>query len=284
MLEIGYVAAFLGGVLSLLSPCSALLLPAFFAYAFQSPLALARRTGVFFLGLAALLVPLGLGIGAISDLVVERRSTLILVAGVALIALGVLQLLGKGAGFAPLARLQQQVAGDRAGAVFLLGATYGFAGFCSGPILGAVLTVAAVSGSPLGGGSLLAVYALGMAVPLFALALVWGRLGGRSRQLVRGREVALGRLRLHTSALIAGVLFILVGVVFIATEGTAGLASLYGERATELSFQLNERIIAFTRAVPDLAVGMVAAFLAAALGWRVVRRRRRERASADAHR
>ena len=30
------VVAFAGGVLSLLSPCSALLLPAFFAYAFPS--------------------------------------------------------------------------------------------------------------------------------------------------------------------------------------------------------------------------------------------------------
>ncbi|WP_009945137.1 hypothetical protein [Saccharopolyspora erythraea] len=35
MTEIGLVGAFLGGLLSLLSPCSALLLPSFFAYAFN---------------------------------------------------------------------------------------------------------------------------------------------------------------------------------------------------------------------------------------------------------
>ena len=31
--DVGYVAAFAGGLLALLSPCGALLLPSFFAYA-----------------------------------------------------------------------------------------------------------------------------------------------------------------------------------------------------------------------------------------------------------
>ncbi len=44
------MVAFAGGVLSLLSPCSALLLPAFFAYAFPSRGQLVLRTGVFYLG------------------------------------------------------------------------------------------------------------------------------------------------------------------------------------------------------------------------------------------
>ncbi|MCY9555783.1 hypothetical protein M5W98_29730, partial [Paenibacillus apiarius] len=61
MSEIGYLAALLGGVLALLSPCSAMLLPAFFAYAFQNPRQLLARTAVFYLGLAAVLVPLGAG-------------------------------------------------------------------------------------------------------------------------------------------------------------------------------------------------------------------------------
>jgi len=52
MTGIGYLAAFLGGVLTLLSPCSALLLPAFFAYAFASRSRLLGRTAVFYAGLA----------------------------------------------------------------------------------------------------------------------------------------------------------------------------------------------------------------------------------------
>ena len=37
------LGAFLGGILTLLSPCSVMLLPAFFAYAFSSPGALLAR-------------------------------------------------------------------------------------------------------------------------------------------------------------------------------------------------------------------------------------------------
>ena len=43
--DVGYVAALVGGVLALLSPCGALLLPSFFAYAFDSSGRLLARTG-----------------------------------------------------------------------------------------------------------------------------------------------------------------------------------------------------------------------------------------------
>src|ERR671916_3364383 len=96
VLEVSYPAAFLGGVLSLLSPCSALLLPAFFAYAFQSRGKLLAKTTVFYLGLATTLVPLGMGISAVSRLVYGQRGTLILISGIVIIFLGLLQLLGRG--------------------------------------------------------------------------------------------------------------------------------------------------------------------------------------------
>ncbi|WP_235686449.1 hypothetical protein [Tomitella gaofuii] len=66
--EIGLLGALLGGVLLLLSPCSALLLPSFFAYAFDSVGRLAARTVQFSLGLATVMVPLGAGVGAFSSL------------------------------------------------------------------------------------------------------------------------------------------------------------------------------------------------------------------------
>ena len=74
------VVAFAGGILALLSPCSALLLPAFFAYAFPSRGKLLLRTGVFYLGLLTLFLPLGLGLGALGSLFLERRSELSIVA------------------------------------------------------------------------------------------------------------------------------------------------------------------------------------------------------------
>ena len=71
MLEVSFAAAFAGGVLSLLAPCSALLLPAFFAYAFTSRTELFGRTLLFLAGLCTVFVPLGLGASFVADDVPE---------------------------------------------------------------------------------------------------------------------------------------------------------------------------------------------------------------------
>jgi cytochrome c biogenesis protein CcdA len=265
VLEISYLAAFVGGVLSLLSPCSALLLPAFFAYAFQSRKDLLAKTAVFYLGLAATLVPLGMGISAVSRLVYGERSTLIAVSGAVIILLGVLQLLGRGFKLlGPLSRMRGKVRGETTGATFALGAVYGFAGFCSGPILGAVLTVAASSGQVVQGASLLAIYALGMAAPLFLMALLWDRFDLGRRSWLRGRELAIGRLRLHTTNLVSGVMFVLLGVIFIAYEGTSALSGLYEENgAVDLTYAAERWLSSFANSVPDALV--LAGALATAL-------------------
>ncbi len=274
MLEVSYLAAFLGGVLSLLSPCSALLLPAFFAYAFQSRKDLLAKTAVFYAGLAATLVPLGMGISAVSRLFYGERSTVITVAGIVIISLGVLQLLGRGFDLGPLSRLRGRVRGESAGATFALGAVYGLAGFCSGPILGAVLTVAASSGEVLRGAGLLAAYALGMAAPLFLMALLWDRFDLGRRSWLRGREFSLGRLQVHTTNLISGLMFILLGTVFIAYEGTSALSGLYEENgAVDLAYAAESWAGSLARSVPDILVLAVA--LAVALSLAVVAYRRR---------
>ncbi len=236
MVEASFLAAFFGGVLSLLSPCSALLLPAFFAYAFQGG-ELVKRTGLFYLGLAATLVPLGMGISAVSTLFYGYRHVLIPAAGAMIIAFGVLQILGRGFTVGPLARMQGKIQGDQASATFALGAVYGFAGFCSGPILGAVLTVAAASGQVFQGAGLLATYAAGMAAPLFFMALLWDRFELGHRRWLRGREISLGPVRVHTTSLISGIMFILLGTVFIVYQGTSALEGFYDTNgATDLAF------------------------------------------------
>jgi cytochrome c biogenesis protein CcdA len=277
MVEVSYLAAFLGGVLSLLSPCSALLLPAFFAYAFQARRKLLAKTTVFYIGLATTLVPLGMGISAVSRLFYGQRSTLILISGIVIILLGLLQLMGGGFEFGPLSRLRGRVRGiESTGAAFALGAVYGFAGFCSGPILGAVLTVAASSGQVLRGAGLLATYALGMAGPLFLLATLWDRFDLGRRRWLRGRELSVGRLRLHTTNLVSGAMFVLLGAVFIAYEGTSALSSLYEEKgAVDLAYAAERQASSLAGSVPDVLVLTVV--LAVALLLVVSYRKRRRR-------
>jgi len=275
LVEVSLLASFFGGVLSLLSPCSALLLPAFFAYAFEGGEELVKKTGLLYLGLAATLVPLGMGISAISALFYGHRAALISFAGGLLIAFGALQLFGRGFTVGPLARLRSHVRGDSAGAVFALGAVYGFAGFCSGPILGAVLTVAAASGGAARGALLLAGYAAGMAAPLFFLALFWERLNLRDRPWVRGREISIGKLRLHTTNVVSGAMFILLGTLFIAYEGTSALSGLYESNgATDLAFAAEAWAGDVARRIPDSVLLATLVALLAALILRGPRRRR----------
>lgn len=278
MVEASFLASFLGGLLSLLSPCSALLLPAFFAYAFQSRGELVGRTAVFYLGLCATLVPLGMGISAVSSLVYGFRSTLITVSGLLIIALGAIQVLGGGFAFGPIERLKGGIKGNNLVATFFLGAVYGFAGFCSGPILGAVLTVAASSGSVLRGAGLLATYAAGMAAPLFLMALLWERLDLGHRRWLRGREVSLGPLRLHTTNLLSGLMFVVIGILFIVSEGTSGLEGLYASGgATDLAFSVERWAGAFSERVPtSVALAVLGSLLAVFLVYRLSRRRKKK--------
>lgn len=272
MSEVGILAAFAAGVLALLSPCSALLLPSFFAYAFASRRALLARTLVFYLGLLITLVPLGTGASAASSLFYGHRPVLIAVAGWTIIGLGALQLLGRGFAVPGTARLQAAVSarsGDGWMSTLLLGTVYGLAGFCSGPVLGAILTVAATQDSPWEGGALLAVYALGMAAPLFVLAALWDRFELGRRRWLRGRTLTWGRARLHTTSLVAGVLFIAVGVVFLRFDGTAGLTGSVGMGdLTELEYSAQRSVTEWAAHVPPWLPLLAVVLIALAVAWR----------------
>lgn len=224
--DIGYFAALLGGLLALLSPCSALLLPAFFAYSIDSTSRLLARTGIFYAGLATTLVPLGAAGSYAGRLFYSHRDALVLGAGWLIIGLGAAQIVGLGFASRRIAALSGRIRPTTAASVYALGAVYGLAGFCAGPILGSVLTVAAVNGSPAYGGLLLAVYALGMAVPLFLLALLWERFELSRRVWLRGRVLRLGRFELHTTTLLSGLFFIGLGAMFLAYDGTTALPGL----------------------------------------------------------
>ncbi|MFC9702729.1 cytochrome c biogenesis CcdA family protein [Streptomyces sp. NPDC056943] len=276
---IGYFAAFLGGLLALLSPCSALLLPAFFAYSIDTRAKLVARTGILYAGLATTLVPLGAAGSFAGRFFYGNRDLLVTAGGWLIIGLGVLQLLGLGFASRRIAEASGRIRPTSALSVYALGLVYGLAGFCAGPILGSVLTVAALSGSPAYGGLLLAVYALGMAVPLFVLALLWERYDLGRRRWLRGRPLRVGPLTLHSTSVLSGLFFIALGTLFLVFDGTTALPGLL---SVDESFAVEERVAGLGRAVPDWALlVVVVAVVAVALalrGRRGSRTREREEA------
>lgn len=226
--QIGLFGALLGGLLTLISPCSALLLPSFFACAFDRISTLLARTLAFYIGLAAVLVPLGAGVGAIGSLLTRYRGAVTMVGGIVMILLGLIIITGRGFRWKTAATWLGKLRMGSMLSVVALGALYGLAGFCAGPLLGSVLTVSAAGGSATYGGILMAVYALGMAAPLFVLALLWDKLHLSQRPWLRGRTIRIGPLKTHTTSLISGALFIAIGVMFLVTEGTANIGGLTG--------------------------------------------------------
>ena len=140
-MDIGLLAAFAGGTLALLSPCAALLMPAFFASTIGTGPRLLLHGAVFYVGLLTVLVPVGVGAGALGTLFVTHRQAIVLIASLVLVVLGAAQALGFGFDPARLlpagADLHAQAA-SKTGLVktVLLGAASGIAGGVSGAASG----------------------------------------------------------------------------------------------------------------------------------------------------
>lgn len=271
-MDIGYTGAFFGGILTLFSPCSVMLLPAFFAYAFSSPTRLLGRTALFYAGLITTMVPLGVLAGTFGALVTTNRSVLVVGAAAIVIIIGILQVAGvRFRAFRAFSR-GSATEGTSAISVFVLGSVYGVAGVCAGPILGSVLTVAAAGGNAVYGGMMLAIYALGMAVPLFVLALVWNRLKLGSRPWIRPRMVRVGRWSNSWWMIISGVLAIAIGVLLILTDGTAGLGGVF---TIDAQFAAESWVLQATEDVPNFVfvLGAVAALVAVGVTYLVRARR-----------
>lgn len=266
MTDVGLVGAFVGGVLTLLSPCSVMLVPAFFSSAFTTPAQMLSRIGVFYLGLITTLVPMGILAGSFGAYVNRHRFGLVTVASWVVIGLGVLMILGLRL---PTMSMTTGAEVTSVASVYALGTVYGLAGVCAGPLLGSVLALAALGSSAAYGGLVLLVFAAGMIAPLVVLAAVWSRLAF-VRSLVRPRMVRVGRWENTWTQIVGGAVMIVIGIVLLRTEGTA---SIGGVLSTEQQFHVEDWALRATRRIPDaLAVGVAVAALA---GAAYLRHRRR---------
>ncbi len=216
---IGVVTAFLGGLISFLSPCVLPLVPGYVSYVAGTSLDEVasgqvdrlRALGyaaVFVLGFSTVFVAFGASASAIGGLLLAYRYELALAAGAVILLFG-LHLLG----LLPISflqrdyRLQLSVPGGRAVGAYVLGNAFAFGWTpCIGPVLGAILTMTASTASLSQGVVLLAVYSLGLGVPFLLAALFVRSLLGQLRRLSR-----IGR-RLQQ---VAGVLLVAMAVLML---------------------------------------------------------------------
>lgn len=273
--SVGVGVAFVGGLLALLSPCSGAILPAFFAYGFDTRRSLLAATYAFYLGLATVFVPLGFAASLLARWTQALGDTTYVVTGVVLMALAVLTLAdslnGRLQRFAWVQRALSAPARATSGnaRAYLVGATFALATTsCTAPILGGIVALASGTG-PQGihAVALFLAFALGIAAPLFLLAASfdrWGR-GMLRRTRASALRTPWGPLPL-TRALTAGSLA-LFGAILLLTRGTLSLAGAYARiGADRLAYEWSLGAMGRPAVAALVLAGAVLAV--AALAWR----------------
>jgi len=229
--DVTYLAALLAGLVSFLSPCVLPLVPPYLVFLTGTSLERfadkeakprVRRETVaaailFVLGFSTVFVTLGASASVIGSLVRAYSGPLATVAGIVIIVMGLHFL-----GVTPIALLHRQKRLDVAKPVglwgaYVIGLAFAFGWTpCIGPILAAILAVAASEQTVSKGASLLAVYSLGLGIPFIAAAFA-----------VEPFAAFLSRFRnyLHRVEQVMGALLVITGIAFLT--GSINQASVW---------------------------------------------------------
>jgi cytochrome c-type biogenesis protein len=223
-------AAFIAGVLSFISPCVLPLIPGYLSFVSGVTLDEMRGTGTvtaptdarrravimsiaFVLGFSLVFISLGASATAIGSLLMEHLSLLGKIAGVVIILFG-LHMMGVLRIGWLYSEKRMQTSGKPAGffGAMLVGIAFAFGWTpCIGPILAAILAVAATQESVGEGVKLLAVYSAGLGVPFIATSLAINKFLAASARI---------RKHYHTIEVVSGVLLVVVGVLIFTNRFT----------------------------------------------------------------
>lgn len=244
--EISYLAAAGGGLISFLSPCVLPLVPAYLCLVAGTTLDEITEAGeggrpkginwrvvitacIFVLGFSTVFILLGASASYINRLIIEHLELLSKIAGGVIILFGIhmtglirIPLLYREARFNSIDKPQNWFG------PYVIGLAFGFGWTpCIGPILGTILAFAA-SDSSLGYGvSLLAVYSLGLGIPFILAAFALDgflSFARRFRRYFKLLEVATGLILIATGFLIFTGQFQILAYWFLETF--PGLATL----------------------------------------------------------
>ncbi|HEX7104494.1 MAG TPA: cytochrome c biogenesis CcdA family protein [Acidothermaceae bacterium] len=276
------LAAFFAGSVALFAPCCIVFLaPAYMAVAVKNRRwRLLPLTFVFAGGLALVLVPITLGMSLVAATIANYHQLLYFLGGALMLALAAFSLVGRMWSLPSFLRAPDTGRGDTA-SFFALGVFSGIASSCCAPVLAGVMTLSALSGSPVGGLLLGLSYVFGMTVPLFVMALAWDRFRLGERRWLRARpvRVRVGRWTLFTNTvnIAVAVAFAAMGgfVIYLANAermtGGPGFQVAIGRFLTRVFRQVDD----WTANVPDVVLGLAVLSFAAVFVTATLRDRNR---------
>lgn len=219
------LVALTAGLLSFLSPCVLPIVPPYLAYMggitvteMQDSKDKARRRTMvaalfFVLGLSTVFLFLGFTASAFGRFFLSNQDWFVTIAGVVIMIFGAHFLGVYRIGI--MDREMRVEAGDRGGSVFgayVLGLAFAFGWTpCIGPILGAILSLAANEADVVRGTTLLGAYAAGLGIPFLLVAAFFPRLTG-----------VMGWMRRHMERIerIMGLLLWTVGLLMLTGKFT----------------------------------------------------------------
>ena len=234
--SVSFVSAFLGGLLSFLSPCVLPIVPGYLSFISgvnlaqvrdgQASAALTRRvalTGLsFVLGFSTVFVALGAAASlVVGALLMEHKRAFGVVGGVLILVLGLHDI-----GWLRIpwllterrAEVRQKPLGLAGAYVVGLAFAFGWTP-CIGPILAGILALAAERETVLQGVALLSAYSAGLGIPFLVAAFA-----------VRGFFSAFARLKRYLRAfeIASGLLLVAIGLMLI-TDRLAILSRWFGK-------------------------------------------------------
>jgi cytochrome c-type biogenesis protein len=190
--DVSFAAAFGGGLVSFFSPCVLPIVPGYLSVVSGLTVAevqegsrrhlghIAATTGLFIAGFSLVFTLLGLGIGSIGNAFYDHQVLLTRISGGLVLAMAAYiagSALLMRPGLYREFRFHPQTARLGPFAAPVAGAAFGFGWTpCLGPVLGAILNLALLEGSPGRAAFLMVFYSLGLGVPFLAAGLAFGRL------------------------------------------------------------------------------------------------------------
>ena len=243
------ITAFVAGIAALFAPCCiTVLLPSYLGSIFRERQKVLLMTFVFFLGLLAVFLPLGLGAAGLGQLLSEYHDPIFIVGGVFLLLLGASILLGRH--FSMPFSIHSKLKITNAGSVFMLGIFSGFATMCCAPVLAGVIALSVLPNSILWGGIYSLAYVLGMVAPLFLIAYLLDKndFAQKLMESNKGLSYSIGgkKINLALADLISGATFLLMGIFILYLAQTDQLAMGGGEFQTKINIYLNQLVQTIT--------------------------------------
>lgn len=234
VIEVSWIAAFVAGVISFISPCVLPLIPGYISLITnmtydelssdsggKSMSRILLQSIVFVLGFSFVFITLGASASYLGSFIKENRILLLQVSGVAIVIFGLFTM-----EILSIPRLYRErkfnIDGSGLGIIgtFMLGSAFGFGWTpCVGPILASILLYAGTSEGLTEGAMLLFIYSLGLGMPFIIAGVAFTKALNTFKWI---------RKHYFLYKYVVGITLILVGIMMITNK--LYYLNIYGQK------------------------------------------------------